>query len=123
MASARDFVLADKPADMLANYSKISLAEADAAVKPGARARRASAEEDDADEDADEDDDEDDAGAVPPLDLNAHPSTTPEIRALVEDLRVLGKKEFKILIKWCVRPCGRRQQGFRSANCRVRFLE
>ncbi len=30
-----------------------------------------------------------------------HPSTTAEIRALCNDLQVLGRSEFKQLLKWC----------------------
>jgi len=34
------------------------------------------------------------------MDLDAHPATTPEIRSLCEDLGVLGKVDFKLLLKW-----------------------
>ena len=41
---------------------------------------------------------------VPPkdgfMDLDNHPATTPEIRSLCEDLGVLGKVDFKLLLKW-----------------------
>ncbi len=43
-------------------------------------------------------------GVVPPkdgfMDLDNHPATTPEIRSLCEDLGVLGKVDFKLLLKW-----------------------
>lgn len=31
----------------------------------------------------------------------AHPATTAEVRALCADLQVLGRSEFKQLLKWC----------------------
>ncbi|EFJ36263.1 hypothetical protein SELMODRAFT_404105 [Selaginella moellendorffii] len=34
--------------------------------------------------------------------IKDHAETTDEIKALCEDLRVLGKKEFKQLLKWCL---------------------
>ena len=34
------------------------------------------------------------------MNLDAHPATTPEIRSLCEDLGVLGKVDFKLLLKW-----------------------
>ena len=35
-----------------------------------------------------------------------HPSTSAEIRALCNDLQVLGRSEFKQLLKWCASfPC------------------
>lgn len=43
-------------------------------------------------------------GIVPPkdgfLDLENHPATTDEIRSLCEDLGVLGRVDFKLLLKW-----------------------
>ena len=43
-------------------------------------------------------------GVVPPkdgfMDLDNHPSTTDEIRALCSDLGVLGRADFKMLLKW-----------------------
>lgn len=32
--------------------------------------------------------------------LKAHPATDSEIRALLQDLQVLGRSEFKQLLKW-----------------------
>jgi AdoMet-dependent rRNA methyltransferase SPB1 len=34
------------------------------------------------------------------MDLDAHPATTPEIRALCADLGVLGRVDFKLLLRW-----------------------
>ena len=34
------------------------------------------------------------------MDLDSHPSTTPEIRSLCADLGVLGRVDFKNLLKW-----------------------
>jgi len=34
------------------------------------------------------------------MDLDAHPETTDEIRSLLSDLGVLGKADFKLLLKW-----------------------
>jgi AdoMet-dependent rRNA methyltransferase SPB1 len=34
------------------------------------------------------------------MDLDAHPATTPEIRSLCADLGVLGRVDFKNLLKW-----------------------
>jgi AdoMet-dependent rRNA methyltransferase SPB1 len=34
------------------------------------------------------------------MDLDNHPSTTTEIRALCQDLGVLGRVDFKLLLKW-----------------------
>ena len=31
----------------------------------------------------------------------SHPDTTTEIRTLLGDLQVLGRSEFKLLLKWC----------------------
>ncbi len=36
--------------------------------------------------------------------VRGHKETTAEIRALCSDLQVLGRSEFKQLLKWCV-PC------------------
>jgi len=33
----------------------------------------------------------------------AHPATSAEVRALCGDLQVLGRSEFKQLLKWCAR--------------------
>lgn len=33
-----------------------------------------------------------------------HPSTTAEIKALVGDLQVLGRSEFKALLRWSATP-------------------
>ncbi|EHK50503.1 hypothetical protein TRIATDRAFT_157949 [Trichoderma atroviride IMI 206040] len=35
--------------------------------------------------------------------LDKHPETTPEIRQCCDDLKVLGRKEFKLLLKWRLR--------------------
>jgi hypothetical protein len=92
--AASEFILAEKPTEMLSQFSKLSLVGEDAVVQHPTKEK----------EDGEESDDEADAEAElgPSVDLNEHPSTTQEIRALVEDLRVLGKKEFKLLMKWCV---------------------
>ena len=34
------------------------------------------------------------------MDLDNHPATTDEIRALCKDLGVLGRVDFKLLLKW-----------------------
>ena len=34
--------------------------------------------------------------------VRSHPATTAEIRQLCGDLQVLGRSEFKALLKWCV---------------------
>ena len=34
------------------------------------------------------------------MDLDNHPTTTDEIRSLMSDLGVLGKADFKILLRW-----------------------
>eukprot|EP00976_Prorocentrum_cordatum_P052918 1067168-Prorocentrum_minimum.AAC.1 len=90
-------MLADKPAEMLANYNKITL-EGDGALLPvDAKTKK------DVGSDAEEEEEEEEeelGGAT--VDVRTHKSTTGEVMALVEDLRVLGKKEFKHLMKWCV---------------------
>lgn len=45
--------------------------------------------------------------------LLAHPATDAEVRALCEDLKVLGKREFKALLKWriAVRQQDKEEQG------------
>lgn len=52
--------------------------------------------------------------------LFKNPLTTPEIKASVEDLKVLGKKDFKILLKYrmAIREDVSRYQAFR---CRLIF--
>lgn len=48
-------------------------------------------------------------GAAPPVPFSdalagriaSHPTTNAEIRALCADLQVLGRSEFKLLLKWC----------------------
>lgn len=37
--------------------------------------------------------------------VRGHKETTAEIRALCSDLQVLGRSEFKQLLKWCVHCC------------------
>ena len=93
--SAAEFILADKPTEMLSQFSKLSLVGEDALVQPSAKSTKEEGEESDEEQG-------EDAELGPSVDLNEHPATTQEIRALVEDLRVLGKKEFKLLMKWCV---------------------
>jgi AdoMet-dependent rRNA methyltransferase SPB1 len=62
-------------------------------------------------------------GVVPPkdgfMDLDAHPTTTPEIRSLCADLGVLGRADFKNLLKWrlAVRK-SRKLDGKRKAALR-----
>jgi AdoMet-dependent rRNA methyltransferase SPB1 len=96
--SAAEFILAEKPTEMLSQFSKLSLVGEDALVQPSAKPTEGDGEG------SDGEDDEEDAELGPSVNLNEHPATTQEIRALVEDLRVLGKKEFKLLMKWCVSP-------------------
>ena len=36
--------------------------------------------------------------------IRDHPATTAEIRELCGDLQVLGRSEFKALLKWCAAP-------------------
>ena len=36
--------------------------------------------------------------------IRKHPATTAEIRQLCGDLQVLGRSEFKALLKWCAAP-------------------
>ena len=42
----------------------------------------------------------------------AHPATTAEVRALCADLQVLGRSEFKQLLKWCARAGSRSRLSF-----------
>ena len=85
-------MLAEKPAEMLANYNKISLGGDHGLLPLEAKTKR---EGDDSEEE------EEDEEGGPTLDVRKHPATTGEVLALVEDLRVLGKKDFKYLMKWC----------------------
>ena len=34
--------------------------------------------------------------------IHLHPATSREVQALCQDLQVLGRSEFKALLKWCV---------------------
>jgi len=71
---AENFILSDKPTELLGLYHCFLM---DASGKKG---------------------------VVPPkdgfMDLDNHPSTTDEIRALCSDLGVLGRADFKMLLKW-----------------------
>lgn len=103
--SAEDFVSSDKPADILGGHQTISgkrllplCSERRALCVPGAGAAAAVS----------------DTCALralragmynklvvsPETEIAEHPATTAEILALVADLRVLGRKEFKQLLKW-----------------------
>ena len=54
------------------------------------------------------------------LDLDNHPSTTDEIRALCQDLGVLGRVDFKLLLKWrlAVRKSAGLDKGKKKAPLR-----
>ena len=39
--------------------------------------------------------------------VKLHPATTKEVQALCADLQVLGRSEFKALLKWCAPQCPR----------------
>ena len=57
-------------------------------------------------------------GVVPPkdgfMDLDNHPATNDEIRALCQDLGVLGRVDFKLLLKW--RLAVRKSAGLDKGN-------
>jgi AdoMet-dependent rRNA methyltransferase SPB1 len=50
------------------------------------------------------------------MDLDNHPTTTDEIRSLVSDLGVLGKADFKLLLRW--RMTIRKQTGLEKKKHR-----
>mmetsp|Transcript_22326 Transcript_22326/g.72417 ORF Transcript_22326/g.72417 Transcript_22326/m.72417 type:complete len:960 (-) Transcript_22326:468-3347(-) len=79
VCSAVQFFESDKPAEALGTYSVIDVPVA------GAKGAAASGEGDD--------------DGIRELIAN-HPATTPEIRALCMDLRVLGRVDFKSLLRW-----------------------
>ena len=60
---------------------------------------------------------------VPPkdgwMDLDNHEATTDEIRALVSDLGVLGKADFKLLLRW--RLTIRKQAAHRAISGATRY--
>jgi hypothetical protein len=89
--SAKDFMLADKPAEMLANFNKITLDGLNKMLPIDAKVKNS--------EDSDAEEEDEDVVGVE-IDINKHPATNGEIKALLDDLKVLGKKDFKALMKW-----------------------
>lgn len=80
--SAASFILSDAPVEMLGQFSQFALQGPTAETFPGAEL---------APEFADF--------------VEAHPATQAEIKALCQDLQVLGRSEFKQLLKWSVKLC------------------
>lgn len=83
VTSAAAFILSESPIEMLGQFTKFQL-EAPGAATPSTGVTP--------------------ADSPPVAEISAairqHPSTTSEIRALCDDLQVLGRSEFKQLLKW-----------------------
>lgn len=81
-----EFILSDKPVEMLGLYNKLHITGRQAIPGPT-----------EGEEDKDE---EEDSGAWKASLVASHPASNQEIQALAEDLQVLGRKEYKQLLKW-----------------------
>ena len=77
--SAADFILSSTPVEMLGQFSQIAVNGPAAQAYPGAELAPGFA-----------------------AFVEEHPATIEEVKALCQDLQVLGRSEFKQLLKWSV---------------------